>query len=81
MVVIRTQISLTEDLIERARRVAAQRGISLAALIREALADALAKTPEELAIERAKRAVGGFRSGRVDTSEHHDDVLAEPGRW
>lgn len=77
---IRTQISLDEDQWRRARRVAAERGMSLAGLIREALERVLEESVDAAARERAKRSVGGFHSGHRDTAEEHDAVLGE-GRW
>jgi hypothetical protein len=78
---IRTQISLTEEQMLSARAVAKRRGISLAQLVRTALDDLLESAPEEAIRARAIQAVGGFRSGRSDTSVDHDDALASDGRW
>ncbi|MFN8623063.1 MAG: ribbon-helix-helix protein, CopG family [Chloroflexota bacterium] len=78
---IRTQISLTPEQHERLARVARDRGVSMATLIREAV-DAV--VPDE-AIDRAERQrrafalAGAFHSGHADTSERHDEVLAETG--
>ncbi|MGH9167878.1 MAG: ribbon-helix-helix protein, CopG family [Acidimicrobiia bacterium] len=77
---IRTQISLTEEQMQRARRRAARRGVSLAALVREALERLLEDSSAEHRRARAKQAVGGFRSGHTGTSERHDEVLGEH-RW
>lgn len=78
---IRTQISLEPEQMERARVEASRRGISIAALIREALDAALDDDAMRLRRRRAIEAVGSFRSGDADTSERHDDALAEQGRW
>lgn len=76
---IRTQISLTESQWERAHREAEARGISLAALVREALDRILDDQGEEERRARALASVGGFRSGRSDIAEHHDQALSESG--
>ena len=80
---IRTQISLTEDQMRRLRRAAEDRGVSIAAVIREAIEQTV---PDEDAdrMARQRRAfalAGAFDSGRRDTSERHDEVLAEESRW
>jgi hypothetical protein len=75
---IRTQISLTEDQMRRAKRCAARRGISLAALIREALDRALDTDADQRRRHIASEAVGGYRSGWSGVSVEHDEVLAEP---
>jgi hypothetical protein len=64
---------------ERARREAERRGISIAALIRRALEREL---DDDAARERKARAlgvVGRFHSGTPDTSERHDEVLGSLG--
>jgi hypothetical protein len=81
---IRTQISISPAQARRLRRLAADRGISMAHVVREAI-DAYA--PDEAAArdERVKRAIaaaGRFDSGLTDVSERHDDYLAEnPRGW
>lgn len=78
---LRTQISLTPEQMERARSEAARRGTSLAALVREALDRHLNETSEAQVREVARAAVGGFRSGHHSTSARHDDALAGEERW
>jgi metal-responsive CopG/Arc/MetJ family transcriptional regulator len=79
----RTQISLTERQAQRLRRVAAERGVSMATLIREAVE---AYVPDDeparrARVERALRAES-FTSGLADVSARHDDYLAEdPRGW
>jgi hypothetical protein len=78
---IRTQIQLTEEQADKAKRLAAERGVSMAEVIRQLL-DA---TPErDDRAERFARALaaverGGFRDreGKTDVSLHHDEYLAE----
>lgn len=74
---IRTQISMTDEQAEALRRLAAARQRSQAALLRDAL-DALVRSDDVARrIARARRGFGAFRSGTADTSERHDEVLAE----
>ena len=78
---IRTQIQLTEAQAEKAKRLAAERGVSMAEVIRE-LID---REPEgDDRAERFARALaaierGGFRDrqGKTDVSLEHDRHLAE----
>jgi hypothetical protein len=74
----RTQISLTSAQARELRRLARKRGTSMAALIREAVDRTYGGgTADEARWQRALESVGGFRSGRSDVSERHDDDLAE----
>lgn len=72
---IRTQISMTEAQADALRRLAALRKRSQAALLRDALDTLLDADVRAARAERARSAIGGFRSGSRDTSEHHDDAL------
>jgi hypothetical protein len=74
---IRKQIQLTEEQAESLRRLASERGLSMAAVIREALDRAIGVDEVARRRERAIAAIGGFRSGLHDVSERHDDYLAE----
>ncbi|MBI2238100.1 MAG: ribbon-helix-helix protein, CopG family [Actinobacteria bacterium] len=76
---IRTQIQLTEDQAARVRRIAAERGVSVAEVIREAV-DRLPDRDDRA--ERWARALaavgkGHDREGATDVSARHDDYLAE----
>jgi hypothetical protein len=74
----RTQISLTPGQAQELRRLARKRKTSMAALIREAVDRAyLPDSSTEARWHQALAAVGGFRSGRSDISERHDEELAE----
>ena len=80
---VRTQISMTEEQMGRLRRAAGARGVSIAAIIREAVDRSV---PDETADRRAlqQRAfarAGSFGSGYNDTAERHDESLAEKSRW
>lgn len=74
---IRTHIQLTEEQARRLRRIAAERGISVSALIREAIDRAVAEDDGPARRQRALAAVGSFRSGEKKVSAEHDRYLAE----
>lgn len=77
---VRTQIQLTEEQAEALKRLAAQKQVSVAELIRQGV-DAFIRSigtvsPEE----RKKRAIaiaGRFHSGLRNLSTKHDDYLKE----
>ncbi len=76
---IRTQIQLTEAQAAKLRRIATERGVSLAQVIREAV-DRLPERDERA--ERWARALavlgaGRDVEGRTDVSVRHDEYLAE----
>jgi predicted transcriptional regulator len=77
---VRTQVQLPEESMRAVRRLAAERGVSIAAIFREAI-DTLVASRRVASAEskkaRAAAAVGRFRSGRGDLSERHDDHFAE----
>ena len=80
---VRTQIQLTEDQAARLRELAAREGLSLAELIRRSVDQYLGAARAPLPDERRQRAMevaGRFASGTADTSERHDEVLAESYR-
>jgi hypothetical protein len=76
----RTQISLEPEQAARLRRLANERGVSMAHLIREAV-DAVygagAPDSREARWARAMSAVGCGSSGLGDVSENHDFYLDE----
>jgi Arc/MetJ-type ribon-helix-helix transcriptional regulator len=74
---VRTIIQLPEDQAAALERAARRRGVSKAALVREALSLLLARESGEPAVERALRAAGSGASGVRDLGERHDDYLAE----
>ena len=74
----RTQISLTSSQASELRRLARKRKTSMAALIREAVDRAYGHDSSmDARWQEALAAVGGFRSGRADISERHDEELAD----
>ena len=74
---IRTQIQLTEEQAARLKLVAGERGISMAALIREAVEAVVIGSERERRWQRARESVGAFSSGRRDIAGDHDRELAE----
>lgn len=74
---VRTQVRLTETQARALRRAAAERGVSVAELIREAVDRHVVAGGSEAQRRRAIAAIGGFRSGRGDVSADHDTHLAE----
>jgi len=74
---IRTQVQLTEEQAQRLRGIAARRGISVAALIREGVERVLEEDQPDRQRERALAVVGRFASGRRDVSTEHDRHLGE----
>lgn len=75
---IRTQVQLTGDQVRALRQMAAERGASVAELVRQAV-DALVRSgvPQDERRRRALQAVGRFGSGRRDVSARHDEYLEE----
>ena len=76
---IRTQIQLSEAQARRLKALAAERGVSVAELIRQGvdtLIPAGAVDGEERR-QRAMAAAGRFHSGQHDVSVQHDRHLAE----
>ena len=71
----RTTISISAELLERLRLMAAERRTSKAALIREALEE---KTQ---AFRPHPRSLGIGASGHTDTARRTGDARPEPRRW
>ena len=74
---IRTQISMTEDQAKGLKRMSQLRQKSQAAVLRDALDQVLGDEARLVRIERARDAIGRFRSGERSTSVDHDAVLAD----
>jgi N-glycosylase/DNA lyase len=77
---VRTQIQLTDEQWKALRKMAAERNLSLAELVRQGVSILLRSyglVTREERWERACSAVGRFRSGRKDLSQKHDEHLAE----
>jgi hypothetical protein len=81
---VRTQVQLSEEQLGELRRLSAERGKSVAELVRLGVELYLSsqQKPDIRAIrERALRAAGRFSSGAPnDISEKHDAYLAEAFR-
>ena len=77
---VRTQIQLTDEQARLVKQIAAERQVSMAAVIREVLDDSLrshANVPSPADRARvAIQAVGRFRSGTGDGATAHDKHLA-----
>lgn len=79
---IRTQISLTEEQLHRLRRIAAERRVSMAAVIRDAV-DRVAEEDEtgrRAHWVRALSALGRYHGSGENVSEEHDRYLDEAYR-
>ncbi len=70
-------MQLRDDQVRALKRRAAERGVSMAELIREAIDRALERDDEDAKWERALSVVGKFHSDVTDLSERHDDYLAD----
>ena len=79
---VRTQIQLTEKQSKALKKIASEKHVSLAELIRQGVSTIM-KTGEVSIEERKERAIaaaGRFRSGKKDISARHDEYLAEAFR-
>jgi hypothetical protein len=76
---IRTQVQLTDEQMERLRRRSRRENVSVAELVRQAIDTfTRAEPPGDRELrDRAIRAAGRFASGVQDTSIHHDEALGE----
>ena len=78
---VRTQIRLTEQQVEKVRREASRIGISMAEFVRRALDNALAASGSPSSVrQRSLRVIGCVASGTGDLSEKHDNYLGEAYR-
>ncbi len=76
---VRTQIQLSEDEVAAVKRLARERSVSMAAVIREAVDQYVEResgVPLEERWRRSLAAVGAFRSGVPDLSQRHDEEFA-----
>lgn len=78
---IRTQIQLTEEQHRHLRRLAAERGVSLAELIRRSVDGLLASETvnRDALYEKASRLIGRFEDAEAatDIAQEHDRYLDE----
>ena len=75
----RLMIQAEPELIERTKRQAAERGVSVAQVVREAIAEKLGD--EEERIPPPLTCIGAFSSGRSDLSELASGDFYEPDPW
>ncbi len=73
-------MQLPDDQAAALEQEARRRGVSKAALVREALGLLLARESGNVAVERALRAAGSGSSGIRDLGERHDEYLVEAPR-
>lgn len=74
---VRTQIQLSEEQARELKRLAAERNVSVAEVIRGAVDRELHDDARSDAWERALSVVGKYSSGIGDIAENHDEYLAE----
>lgn len=77
---VRTQIQLTEDQAMALKELADKRAVSMAELIRQAVASWLEAEHRLSHEERKRRAIaaaGRYSSGQSDIGEEHDRYLVE----
>jgi Arc/MetJ-type ribon-helix-helix transcriptional regulator len=80
---VRTQVQLTEEQVDRLRRLATESGRSIAELVRLGVDLYLGSRYQPTQNERIERALalaGRFASGLKDVSAGHDRYLAEAYR-
>lgn len=77
---VRTIVQLPEEQAAALERAARRRGVSRAAVMREALAELPGpeEATEDEALQRALAATGCFNSGIPDLAERHGDYTFEP---
>lgn len=76
----RTQVQLTNAQLQGLRNLAAQRGVSIAELIRngvDVILEGATEPSYEERMQRALAAVGMVKEGPTDMSERWDDYVAE----
>jgi len=80
---VRTQIQLSESEAEAVKRLARERSVSMAAVIRDAVDRYVERESGASLSERWRRSVasvGGFHSGVADLSQRHDEEFADAAR-
>jgi predicted transcriptional regulator len=77
---VRTIVQLPQEQAAALERAARRRGVSRAAVMREALAELLGpeEAAEDEALKRALAAAGSGSSGIPDLAQRHDDYTFEP---
>jgi hypothetical protein len=82
---VRKLVQFTHEQAKALEEVARRQKRPVAAVVRESVSTYIAQAKSAKHSvdkwERARLAVGGFRSGRKDIAVNHDKYLAEAGRW
>jgi hypothetical protein len=73
----RLMIQAEPELVARAKRRAAERGVSIAQIVREAMEHELGDEPQQPPFSM----IGAFRSGRDDLSRLASEDVYEPEPW
>jgi hypothetical protein len=78
---IRTQISLTDDQMRRLRAEARRRDVPIAEVVRDAVDRLVPRDPDdrEARFRTALAAVGSCSSGTGDVAVRHDEIAGEGG--
>lgn len=74
---VRTQIQFPEEQHRRLRRLAGERGVSVAALVRQLVTASLSEDEQAIRWQHALSAVGRYHSGHSNISAEHDRYLDE----
>jgi len=75
---VRTQIQLSEEQKKKLKKIAAERGVSIAELIRQGvdrILEAYGRPERGEMLQRAAAAAGRFRSGETSVAKDHDRHL------
>jgi hypothetical protein len=76
---VRTQIQLTKEQAAELKRIAAERGVSVAQVVREGVEAEIraSRRPSREELKRRALALPSFRSDVSDLSRRHDDYFVE----
>jgi len=77
----RLMIQAEPELVQRTKRRARERGVSVAQVVREAIERELGSTAEDERIPPPLSCIGAFRSGRSDLSRLASGDIFEPEPW
>jgi Arc/MetJ-type ribon-helix-helix transcriptional regulator len=80
IIMVRTQVQLTEEQTTALKKLASKKHVSVAELIRKGVDEVLKsdiEASEEELRQRALSVAGKFKSGANDLSTNHDEYLAE----
>ena len=81
MVMVRTQVQLTEEQAEALKQLSAKTGLSIAELLRRSLGPLLrggvVADEEDRRVRRAVEVIGRFHSGKTDIAAEHDRYLTD----